>query len=211
MTQGAAGQSESRKALASLRAAIKLTGEARGLPETSELVKAIERLGAVPPVRPPDTSVLDRARRNLVAAANSPGGLAAAERRDLKFAPWLLWTGSDGIASFPGMFDILFQRAERLGSVRRSLIEFLDCELRHEPPDRPDLRMPHRTSARQVGRRTDRSVAASASPLPIFPGPVRAGARGRRNPQRDRAGHRDSEGGRNSMSHFVRRAVTRDL
>jgi hypothetical protein len=123
VTQVAAGQSESRKVLVSLRAAIKLTGEARGLPETSELVKAIERLGAVPPVRPPDTSVLDRARRNLIAAAGSPGGLASAQRRDLKFAPWLLWTGSDGIAGLPGMFDILFREAERLGSVRRSLIE----------------------------------------------------------------------------------------
>ena len=133
MSQTAAGQSESRMALASLRAAIKLTGEARGLPETSELVKAIERFGAVPPVRPPDTSVLDRARRNLVAAAGSPGGLAAAQRRDLKFAPWLLWTGSDGIADLPNIFDIIFQQAERLGSVRRSLIEswIAKCDASH--------------------------------------------------------------------------------
>src|SRR5574337_67432 len=128
VTQVAVGQSESRKALADLRA-----GEARWLPETSALVKAIERLGAVPPAPRPDTSVLDRARRNLVAAADSPGGLAAAERRDFKFAPWLLWTGSDGIAGLPGIFDILFQEAERLGSVRRSLVEawIANCDANH--------------------------------------------------------------------------------
>lgn len=151
MIEVAAAQNELRKAIASLRAAIKLTGEARGLPQASGLVKAVEALGAVPPVRPPDAPVLDRARRNLLAAARAPEGLAAAERRDLKFAPWLLWTGADGLADLPGIFDVLYGEAMRLGSVRRSLIEFLDRELRHELRERRYLWISHCTAAQFFG------------------------------------------------------------
>jgi len=133
MTEVAAGQNELRIAIARLRSAIKLTGEARGLPQSSGLVQAVERLGAVPPARPPETSVLERARRNLLAAGRGPGGLASAAGRDLKFAPWLLWTGADGLADLPDIFDVLYREAERLGSLRRSLIEswIAKCDSNH--------------------------------------------------------------------------------
>ena len=133
MIEAAAGQSELRKAIASLRAAVKLTSEARAVPKSSQLEKSVERLGAVPPLRQPEGSVLQRARQNLRAAARAPGGLAAADRRDLKFAPWLLWEGAEGLADLPGIFDVLYREAERLGSVRRSLIEswIMNCDTNH--------------------------------------------------------------------------------
>jgi hypothetical protein len=128
-----AGQCESKKAIASLRAAIKVAGEARRIPQTSALVTVNAIFGAVPPMRPPETLVLERARRNLIAASRSPGGLAAAERRDLKFAPWLLWMKTDGLAGLPGILDVLYREGQRLGSVRRSLIEawIANCDTIH--------------------------------------------------------------------------------
>jgi hypothetical protein len=68
-------------------------------------------------------AVLDRARGRLIAAARAPGGIATAERRDLKHAPWLLWTKTNGLADLPGIFDALYREAQRLGSLRRGMIE----------------------------------------------------------------------------------------
>ena len=123
MTGNPRAQSESRKVIASLRATIKINCEGRGLPASSELLKLVESLGSVPPVLPPEMAVLDRARGRLIAAAGAPGGIAAAERRDIKHAPWLLWTKTSGLADLPGIFEALYREASRLGSLRRGIIE----------------------------------------------------------------------------------------
>jgi hypothetical protein len=133
MTEAVARQGDFRKALTSLRAAIKLAGEARGLSKSSELLKVVDKMGDLPPPRPPEIAVLERARINLLAAARTPGGVATAERRDLKHAPWLLWAKAAGLAEVPGIFDALYREAQRLGSVRRGLIEawIANCDANH--------------------------------------------------------------------------------
>ncbi len=115
---------DARASLASLRSVIRLVAQARELPTSLELTKAVASLGeAQGPALPPQEAFLEEVRRNLTAAAEGPGGVAAAAKRDLRNAPWLLWTEKDALADLPGLLDAIFNVAKWSGSVRRNLVE----------------------------------------------------------------------------------------
>lgn len=111
-----------REALGRLAAAVNVLHATR-LPEVQSSAHAVAELGAAGRVpKPPDESVLDQARRSILAAGQSRE-YAQVLPRHLREAPWLLWTAKQPLAGLPGLLDAVVALAIRLGSVRRKLIQ----------------------------------------------------------------------------------------
>src|SRR5262245_25761961 len=114
---------QTREVLANLRASAHMLRNFR-VPEMRESARAVERLGAQEAtVARPKESILDQARRNLVAAAASVG-IANADARDLREAPWLLWAEQEPLAAqLPTLLETMWMVAARRPSMQRKLIQ----------------------------------------------------------------------------------------
>ena len=116
--------SETRAALDSLRAIVRLVAKTRPLPAELELTRTLRRLGLEDTrAERPKESLLIEVRRNLIAAARRPGGVASASKRDKRNAPWLLWADKDPLVEMRGLLDQIYAETAKSGAVRRARIE----------------------------------------------------------------------------------------
>ncbi len=74
-------------------------------------------------------------RRNLVALSRS-GRIAELPRKELRYAPWLLWNGEPPAAGLPGLLPILLDQARASTSTLRRLI---GAYLRDFDPQAPGI------------------------------------------------------------------------
>lgn len=111
------------EALQRLRAGIDLVARGSALPDRFALPKVLEKIGAAErPVAQPQIAILERVRTNILLAA-AKGDVKGADPRDLREAPWLLWTETQPLSAVPGLLDAVHQLATRSAGVRRNLIE----------------------------------------------------------------------------------------
>ncbi len=113
-----------RDALTTLDAALEVLRRGPSLPAEPASMRALRTLTAqdAPPAKPPEAA-LAKLRRDLVALAREGRGYAAVPIREMRHAPWLLWTPEDPLAPLPGLLDELFARAAERKSLLRALIE----------------------------------------------------------------------------------------
>lgn len=92
------------------------------LPDEPESAQMLRALGAteVSPA-PPSDDFLEKLRRNLVAASRA-GRVAALPRKELRYAPWLLWNGKPPAASLSGLLAVLLDHARVSGPMLRRVI-----------------------------------------------------------------------------------------
>lgn len=88
---------------------------------SAEVVRALCAQDAAP-ARPPE-EVLAKLKRNLKELALTGGNYELVPTRDLRYAPWLLWSADDPFASLPGLVEYLIGRAKERKSLLRGLIE----------------------------------------------------------------------------------------
>jgi len=113
-----------RQALDSLAASVQLLARGPKLPPVSATTKLVEAMAArdAAPAAPAG-DVLLQVRRRLNQAAREAAGVASAAPRDLRDAPWLMWTEKDPMAGLKGLLEAVVALGERRAGVRRSLIE----------------------------------------------------------------------------------------
>jgi hypothetical protein len=92
------------------------------LPDEPESARMLRVLGATEASQaPPPEDFLEKLRRNLVAASRS-GRIASLPRKELRYAPWLLWNGKPPAASLPGLLSALLDQARTSAPTLRRLI-----------------------------------------------------------------------------------------
>ncbi|WP_426954167.1 EH signature domain-containing protein [Muricoccus radiodurans] len=110
------------ESLGRLRAAVDILPRRAALPERPEsrrVLETMEATGAVP--RAPERAAMDALRERLHAAfANRPARLSG---RDLRDAPWVMWSGEAPAARIPGLTDAVVRAALPSRRVARALIE----------------------------------------------------------------------------------------
>ncbi len=147
MTAGAGEPRPTREALARLAAAVQVLRQSR-LPEMPGSARAVADLGAAERApNEPGQAHLDEARATIAAGV---GDLDRVPDRQMREAPWLLWTATAPLAGLPGLLDRVEAMAGTRGSVRRKLIE---AWLLGFAPDAPRIE--------EGGRMIGRLLAAS--------------------------------------------------
>lgn len=113
-----------RQALDALRATVELLPRAAKLPPVQASAQMLESLAArdAAPALPAG-DVLLAVRRRLLQAERTTAGIAAAAARDLRDAPWLMWSETEPIAGWRGLLEAVLRLGEHRAAVRRSLIE----------------------------------------------------------------------------------------
>jgi hypothetical protein len=106
------------------------------LPEDSESARMLRALGAAEasPAAPP-VDFLEKLRQRLVAVSRA-GRVTELSRKDLRYAPWLLWNGDPPAATLPGLLSALFDQACASAPTLRRLI---DAYLRDFDPGAPGI------------------------------------------------------------------------
>lgn len=187
--QGDKPERAMREALERLRAGIDLVARGSALPDRFALPKVLEKIGAAEqPAAQPKTAILERVRVNILDAA-AKGDVKVADPRDLREAPWLLWTETQPLAAVPGLLDAIHHLATRSAAVRRNLIEAwiaagassapgLDAAgegIRRLVVDSPDLRLAVWRKAAQNFQLFDRIEGPKAVARAVleWPEPVR--------------------------------------
>lgn len=104
MTPDGPASGRTKDALRALQAAI------ASMPARSEgklkLERHVETIEAAPAAPSPDASYLDGVRRRLLDASRQAGGLeASAAARDLRDAPWLMWSTRNPLIGLPGLLE----------------------------------------------------------------------------------------------------------
>jgi hypothetical protein len=112
------------------------------LPDEPESARMLRALGAAEasPAPPPD-DFLEKLRRKLVTTSRT-GRIAALPRKELRYAPWLLWNGKPPAASLPGLLAALLDQARTSGPTLRRVI---GAYLRDFDPRMPGI---HEAAAR---------------------------------------------------------------
>jgi hypothetical protein len=92
------------------------------LPDEAESARMLRALGATEASpAPPPTNFLEKLRRELVASSH-PRQIAELSRKQLRYAPWLLWNGESPAASLHGLLAVLLDQARVSASTLRRLI-----------------------------------------------------------------------------------------
>lgn len=106
-----------------MQAAVASLGRKSLLPEVSASRRLVQKLGAaeVAPAKPA-TAALEvlRARLRQIYATGRRDELT---RRDRQNAPWILWNGDPGAATFPGLLDDIVAHAGQSPRTARNIIE----------------------------------------------------------------------------------------
>lgn len=113
-----------RDAIGRLQTGIPVLRSGPALPKTPASTGILEILAAqdAPPAKPADEA-LAALRRNLQALAREGRGFDLVPPREMRHAPWLLWSQPEPLAALPGLLDEIVARAEHRRSVLRTLIE----------------------------------------------------------------------------------------
>lgn len=113
-----------REALGTLGAAVDLLRRGPSLPAEPASVRALRALAAqdAPPAQPPEAA-LEKLRHDLLALSREGRGYGAVPAREMRHAPWLLWSPHEPLAALPGLLDDLLARARERRSLLRALIE----------------------------------------------------------------------------------------
>lgn len=113
-----------RDMLATLEATVSLLRRGPQLPAEPASARMVRALAAqdAPPAKPPEAA-LAQLRHQLLSLAKTGGGYAGVPTRELRHAPWLLWTADQPLATLPGLLDELITRAAERKSLLRALIE----------------------------------------------------------------------------------------
>ena len=102
--------------------------------DASASAKAVAVLGASDrEAAAPSAPALEEARRR---AARSLDGIASASPRDLRQAPWLLWSGPEPLAPMRDLLELIVRRGAASASTRRNLV---DAWLRGFDPNAPRI------------------------------------------------------------------------
>lgn len=111
-------------AIGRLKTGIPALQSAPALPKTPPSARLLEVLAAqdAPPAKPADEA-LAALRRNLLSLARERRGFDAVPPREMRHAPWLLWSQPEPLATLPGLLEEIVARAEHRRSVLRTLIE----------------------------------------------------------------------------------------
>jgi hypothetical protein len=87
--------------------------------ESARMLRALRATEASP--APPPTDFLEKLRRELVASSHSRQ-IAELSRKQLRYAPWLLWNGEPPAASLHGLLAVLLDQARVSAPTLRRLI-----------------------------------------------------------------------------------------
>ena len=145
--------SETREAIEALKAALGALPRAWFPSGTSHTAAMLQKLGAGErPPRPPQEAHLEalRARLRALFAAGPPA--APPEPRDLRDAPWILWSGKPPAAGFPGLLPAVLAQAAGHGRTLRNLAE---AWVRDFDPKLPGLRETGSALARLIAASVD--------------------------------------------------------
>lgn len=116
--------SETREAIAALRAAIGTlpgTWFPAGASRTAAMLGQLGAASAAP--RRPQAAWLESLRARLQAQYVAGRAAGPAATRDLRDAPWLLWSGSAPAVGLPGLLPAVIQQAGGHGRTLRNLVE----------------------------------------------------------------------------------------
>ena len=113
-----------RDAINTLADAVAILKRGPSLPSERATDRALQALDAqdAAPARPPEAA-LAKLRRDLVALSREGHGYAMVPNREMRHAPWLLWSPQEPLAALPGLLDDLSARARDRRSLLRTLIE----------------------------------------------------------------------------------------
>ena len=122
MRSTAAPASETLAAIEALRfAAERLLPRNMALPDEPESARMLHALGATEISPSPPADFLEELRRTLVARSRA-GQIADLPRKELRYAPWLLWNGEPPAAGLRGLLPALLDQARASTSTLRRLI-----------------------------------------------------------------------------------------
>jgi hypothetical protein len=141
------------EALIRVDASIKLVSRL-DLPDSPPAsTKAVQALGAAdkPPL-PPGPEPLEELRRRLFGHYRGKAS-ASPSRRDIRYAPWVLWNGQPRAAELPELLHLIFEKA---GSSRRLASALVEAWIR-------DFQNGDEAIA-EAGKRIAQLLAASGSP-----------------------------------------------
>lgn len=116
--------SHTREALMTLTAAVEVLARGPSLPSDPPSARLVRTLSAqdVAPAKPPG-DILEKLRQKLQLSVRENRGYAYILNREMRLAPWLLWTNTNPLATLPGLLDELAKRAEARHSFLRALLE----------------------------------------------------------------------------------------
>jgi hypothetical protein len=102
-------------------------------PESARMLRALGAMETAP--APPPADFLEDLRRRL-AAASRAGMIGALLRKELRYAPWLLWNGTPPAVAFPGLLATLLEQA---GTSTATLRRLIGAYLRDFNPRAPGI------------------------------------------------------------------------